>query len=206
VFSVTGYYGLFDLGMRSSIVKYIAHYAATKDDFGLARVINTSLFTYSCVAVAPVNNMAAIFLPMSSHFDATREMGQLRRIFVEGNRPCGFVMFPICATLVILGRALIEVWVGPKYVSSYLILLLLLLPKTLYRAQAASNRILFGMARHRPLAVAVILEGVANLILSIVLIRPYGIVGDALAARGCCGCFSPGNLRASGSGSSLPSG
>src|SRR6516164_5380032 len=51
VFSFTGYYGLFDLGIRSSIVKYVAQYTAANDHEGLARVINTSLFTYSCVAL-----------------------------------------------------------------------------------------------------------------------------------------------------------
>jgi O-antigen/teichoic acid export membrane protein len=356
VLAVSGYYGLFELGIRSSIVKYVAHYKATKDEDGLSRVINTTLFTYTCIAavllivtlglyryvdtifrvsaplqhsapllflmvgvataigfplgvfgglleglqrfdwlnlaqsggtivrallivlalerggglltlgfitvlvpllvsavfilvvrrlnpfelhrrfvnresfrmlmgygavtfvvivaeqlrfqsdaavigvflsasaityfaiaakladyaVAPVNNLAIIFLPMSSQFDATRQPAQLRRIFVEGNRLCGFIMFPICAALVILGKPLITVWVGAKYTSSYIVLLLLLLPKTLYRSQAASNRILFGMARHRALAVVVIVEGIANLVLSIILVRPYGIVGDAL--------------------------
>jgi len=52
VFSVTGYYGLFDLGIRSSIVKYVAKYAATRDYDSLTRLINTSLFSYSCLAVA----------------------------------------------------------------------------------------------------------------------------------------------------------
>lgn len=356
VFSLTGYYGLFDLGIRSSIIKHVAHYAATKDEQGLARTINTSLFAYSCVAlvlllgtfvaslyvdrwfqvspgflptvrllflivgsavalgfplgvfggvleglqkfywlnftqivstllralliiialeqgyglltvavitvalplaaaglyalvvrrfivirlqkrfvtlasfrqlmgygsitfiiivadqlrfqadaviigiflsasaitafsigskladyaVQPVESMASIFLPMASHFEATKSTDQLRRVFIEGNRVCAFVMFPICAMLVILGKSLIGVWVGEKYASSYLILLLLLVPKSLYRAQAASNRVLFGMARHRPLAVMAVVEGMVNVILSVALIRPLGIVGDAL--------------------------
>jgi len=131
-------------------------------------------------AVEPVESMASIFLPMASHFEATKSTEQLRRVFMEGNRLCAFVMFPICATVVILGKSLISVWVGPKYAASYLILLLLLVPKSLYRAQAASNRVLFGMARHRPLAVMAVVEGVVNVILSLALIRPLGIVGDAL--------------------------
>ena len=52
VFSVTGYYGLFDLGIRSSIIKYVAKYAATRDYDRLTRLINTSLFSYTCLAVA----------------------------------------------------------------------------------------------------------------------------------------------------------
>jgi O-antigen/teichoic acid export membrane protein len=46
-------------------------------------------------------------------------------------------------------------------------------------AQAASPRILYGMARHQSLAWVTLMESIANLILSIVLIRPFGIVGDA---------------------------
>jgi O-antigen/teichoic acid export membrane protein len=38
---------------------------------------------------------------------------------------------------------------------------------------------LYGMARHQSLAWVTLMESVANLILSIVLIGPFGIVGDA---------------------------
>src|SRR5712691_10392351 len=52
IFSITGYYGLFDLGIRSSIIRYVAKYAATRDYGRLARLISTSLFSYSCLAAA----------------------------------------------------------------------------------------------------------------------------------------------------------
>jgi len=356
VFSVTGYYGLFDLGIRSSIVKYVAKYAATRDYDSLTRLINTSLFSYSCLAVAllvltgvgswyidrifhidpaslrtarllfsmvgtalavgfplsvfsgvlqglqnfysmnliqvaanllravlivvaldrgrglltvalitvvmpllasgayilivrrlipvtfsrqyidratwrqlinyglitfmiimaeqlrfqsdamvigiflsasaityfsigaklvdyasnVVDSMADTFMPMSSHFDATGDASRMRELFIVGNRACAIVIFPIAAMLIILGPSIIEAWVGPKYVSSYTILLLLIVPRTIYRCQAASSRILFGMARHKALAIALLIEGVANLILSIALIRRFGIVGVAV--------------------------
>ena len=51
IFSVTGYYGLFDLGIRSSIVRYVSKFTATGDREELAKLINTSLFTYSCIGV-----------------------------------------------------------------------------------------------------------------------------------------------------------
>src|SRR4029077_11539648 len=51
IFSVTGYYGLFDLGIRSSIVRYVSKFTATGDHEELAKLINTSLFTYSCIGV-----------------------------------------------------------------------------------------------------------------------------------------------------------
>jgi O-antigen/teichoic acid export membrane protein len=127
-----------------------------------------------------VQSLAQIFTPMSSHFDATGEIDQLRKIFVAGNRACAMIIFPIAAALIVLGKSVIEVWVGPQYLSSYTVMLILLIPTTLYCAQASSNKILFGMSRHRPLAVVLVIEGIANLLLSIALVRPFGIVGDAL--------------------------
>jgi len=40
--------------------------------------------------------------------------------------------------------------------------------------------VLFGISKHGKLAVVTLIEGAANLILSILLVRPYGIIGDAL--------------------------
>src|SRR5215471_17845581 len=49
IFSVTGYYGLFDLGIRSSVIRYVSTYTATGDQEGLAKLINTSLATYTAI-------------------------------------------------------------------------------------------------------------------------------------------------------------
>jgi O-antigen/teichoic acid export membrane protein len=127
-----------------------------------------------------VTSLAQIFTPMSSHFHATGDYAQLRKIFVSGNRACALVMFPLTVALVVMGKSIIEAWVGPRYVSSYTVLLILLIPSTLYMAQSTSNRILFGMSLHKSLAYVVLMEGIANVILSIALIRPLGIVGDAI--------------------------
>src|SRR3954470_20026228 len=49
IFSITGYYGLFDLGIRSSVVRYISKAKATNDVEYASRLISTSLFSYSCI-------------------------------------------------------------------------------------------------------------------------------------------------------------
>src|SRR5690242_11169452 len=51
VFSITGYYGLFDLGIRSSIVRYVARYSATNDYEQLNRLINTAMASYGTVGI-----------------------------------------------------------------------------------------------------------------------------------------------------------
>jgi O-antigen/teichoic acid export membrane protein len=127
-----------------------------------------------------VSSLAQIFTPMSSQFHAVGDYDKLRKIFISGNRACAFVMFPMCVSLIVMGKSVIEAWVGPRYVSSYIVLLILLIPATIYNAQSTSNRILFGMSRHKALAIVALIEGVFNIILSIVLVRPLGIVGDAI--------------------------
>jgi len=126
-----------------------------------------------------VRSMSQIFTPMSSQFHAAGDLGRLQRTFVAGNCASALIIFPICIALIILGKSIIEAWVGSKYVSSYSILILLIVPRTLYLAQSTSIRILLGMGRHRVLASVLLLEGAANLLLSLLLTRWFGIVGAA---------------------------
>jgi O-antigen/teichoic acid export membrane protein len=127
-----------------------------------------------------VTTLAQVFVPMSSQSEAKGDMNRLRKIFVVGNRVCAFIIFPICAILIILGKSVIQVWVGNKYVAtSYPVLVIMIIACTLWWSQSASGRVLFGMSKHGTWAKITLIEGVSNLILSIILIRPFGIIGDA---------------------------
>lgn len=146
-----------------------------------------------------VENLAQVFMPMSSHSDAQGNLDRLRKIFVGGNRFCAFTIFPICVVLIVLGKSVIEAWVGVKYVeTSYPVMLILLLSTTTMLAQAASPRVLFGMSKHRTWAIVALTEGVVNIVLSMILVRPYGIVGDAIGTAAPLAvttlCFLPWHL------------
>lgn len=157
------------------------------DEIVIGTFLSVTAITYFSIgdrlldyASEVVSSLAQIFVPMSGQSDARGDTKQLRKILVAGNRACALVIFPMTAVLAILGKSVIEAWVGARYVAaSYPVLLVLLFPMTFSLAQAASPRILYGMARHKPLAWVSLMESIANLILSIVLIRPFGIVGDA---------------------------
>lgn len=127
-----------------------------------------------------VSSLAQIFTPMSSHFHTIGDYVQLRKIFISGNRACAFVMLPMTIAMVVMGKSVIEAWVGPRYVSSYIILLIVAIPTTFYHSQSTSVRMLYGMSLHKTMAYVVLIEGIANLILSIFLVQRLGIVGDAL--------------------------
>jgi O-antigen/teichoic acid export membrane protein len=128
-----------------------------------------------------VTSLSQIFVPMASHSDARGDMTRLRKIFLVGNRVCALTIFPVCVVLLILGKSVIEVWMGKKYVAtSYPVLVIMILCSTLWWSQGASGRILFGMSKHGTWAIVTLVEGVSNLILSIILVQKWGIIGDAL--------------------------
>ena len=145
-----------------------------------------------------VQSSSVIFTPMSSHFDATGELDRLRRVLILGNRACAFLAFPACIGMLLLGRSAIEVWVGTRYGWCYGLLALLVVPYTLQFAQLASPKILYGMAQHLTLGKARLIEATANIVLSIILLRYYGVWGVALGTaipKFCSSVFFlPGHL------------
>lgn len=157
------------------------------DELVIGAFLSSAAITYFSIgdrlldyASEVVSSLAQIFVPMSSQSEAKGDMPHLRKMFVLGNRACALIIFPISLILLILGKSVIEAWVGAKYVAtSYPVLVVLCIPLTFMLAQGASPRMLFGMAKHRTLSWVVALEAVTNLILSIILVQRFGIIGDA---------------------------
>jgi O-antigen/teichoic acid export membrane protein len=179
---------IFHYGSVTFMISVAGKLRFKSDALVIGTFLSSSAITYFAIgsrlvdyAGEVVAALAQIFVPMSSHSDAKGDMGSLRKLFVAGNRACAFLIFPVAAVLVILGKSVIEVWVGKKYIAqSYPVLLILLFPSTLMLAQAASGRILYGMAKHGTWAKVVLAEGIANVVLSVILVRRFGIIGDAV--------------------------
>ena len=159
------------------------------DNVVIGSMISAAAVTYFSIgsrivsyAQQVVMALAQNFLPIASQSEATGKMDRLRKVFVVGNRFCALTAFPITATLLILGKSVIEVWMGKRYVAtSYPVLVILIIPATLMWAQAASGRVLFGISKHRTWAFVTLGEGLVNLLLSIVLVHvllpTHGVIG-----------------------------
>lgn len=157
------------------------------DELVIGAFLSSAAITYFSIgdrlldyASEVVSSLAQIFVPWSSQSEAKGDMAHLRKMFVLGNRACALIVLPMSLILLILGKSVIEAWVGAKYVAtSYPVLVVLCVPMTFMLSQGASPRILFGIAKHRTLSWVVAMEAVTNLILSIVLVQRFGIIGDA---------------------------
>jgi O-antigen/teichoic acid export membrane protein len=166
------------------------------DELVLGGMMSTVAITYFSIGARIVDysqefvsSMAQIFVPMSSQSEAKGDLERLRKLYIAGNRVCALLILPITVILIVLGKHVIRIWVGARYIPhSYPVLVVLIIPFTLMLMQGASGRVLFGIGKHQSLAKVTLLEGIANLILSIALVPPLGIVGDALgtAIPLCC--------------------
>ena len=158
------------------------------DELVLGGMMSTIAITYFSIgarivdyAQEFVSSMAQIFVPMSSHSEAKGDLERLRKVYVAGNRMCALLILPITVVLILLGKHIIRIWVGARYIpTSYPVLVILIIPFTLMLMQAASGRVLFGIGKHQALAKVTLMEGIANVILSIALVPPLGVAGDAL--------------------------
>jgi len=193
-------------GGTTFLVIVAGHLRFRTDELVLGRMMSAVAITYFSIgarivdyAQEFVSSLAQIFVPMSSQSEAKNDLERLRKVYIAGNRVCALLILPITVILILLGKHVIRIWVGARYIPhSYPVLVVLIIPFALMLMQSASGRVLFGMGKHQSMAKVTLLEGIANLILSIALVPPLGVVGDALGTAVPLGCtfllFMPRHL------------
>jgi len=71
-------------------------------------------------------------------------------------------------------------WVGAEYTPAYTLLLIFIVPILLALMQSPTGQVLYGISKHKFLAFVNIGEAMANLGLSLIFVRYYGLAGVAL--------------------------
>jgi O-antigen/teichoic acid export membrane protein len=121
-----------------------------------------------------------VLTPVVSAFEARGETAAIRGMFLNTTRYVLWFILPVQAGLHLLGKPFLALWMGPDYAGwSYPTLTILALPLSLLMSQSVSGRVLYGLGQLRLFTVVVVTEAVANLFLSLALVRPFGIEGVA---------------------------
>jgi O-antigen/teichoic acid export membrane protein len=127
-----------------------------------------------------VSSMTTTFTPLASTFEAEGNHENLRRLAIHGTRAALLVSLPIEVALFFRGHTFIRLWMGEQYADvSGTVMQILLLSVVLSSANTTSAGIVYGMEKHKRIAIWASAEAAANLILSIVLVRRLGIYGVA---------------------------
>jgi O-antigen/teichoic acid export membrane protein len=122
-----------------------------------------------------------VLTPAVSALQARGDSAGIRTVLIDSTRYVLWLILPVQLGLVLLGQPFLRLWMGEEYAAlSYPTLVILALPLSLALSQSVGIRILYGIGRLRWFARAVIVEAVANLVLSVLLVRSYGIEGVAL--------------------------
>lgn len=126
------------------------------------------------------NQLNSVLFPVVVDSDATQRIERLRAIFIHGTRLSLVSVVPLTAALMLLARPLIETWVGPKFEDSILVTQILVAVVAIRVGCATATTVLKGAGGHRLLAGANMGAAIANLALSLLWIRRFGLVGQAL--------------------------
>jgi len=126
------------------------------------------------------NQFVKVLLPLASQLHAENDHVRLRQLYLTSTRVTLAIFLPLGCVLVSLAGPILTAWVGVGYAAATPIVVILTLASFLDTSQWPAASILQGMGRHRPLAFMSLGSGVANLVLSIALVRPFGVVGVAL--------------------------
>ena len=112
--------------------------------------------------------------------DATQRHDQLQIILIHGTKLSLALAAPLCLGLIAMADPLIRRWVGTQFAASVLPLQVMLTIVLVRNVTASANLILRGAGQHRLLTVTNAATAVVNVLLSIVLVHPLGLLGVAL--------------------------
>jgi O-antigen/teichoic acid export membrane protein len=130
---------------------------------------------------AIVGKAVAVFSPRMMQACAREDWVDLR---INLSRACNLVM-GICILLfgglIGFGHEFIVLWMGPKYALSYHVLLILSICSVPEIASNPAGAVYFGLGRVRIGAILMLMQGVANLVLSLLFVEGlgWGVLGVA---------------------------
>jgi O-antigen/teichoic acid export membrane protein len=126
------------------------------------------------------NQLNGVLFPVVVDSDSGQKPERLRLIFLEATRLSLASVMPLAAALIILARPLILSWVGPRFESSILVSQILIVVVAIRVGSATATTVLKGAGRHRLLSFVNAGAALVNVALSLLWIRHYGLVGQAM--------------------------
>jgi O-antigen/teichoic acid export membrane protein len=140
--------------------------------------IPSSLLQYLSTGM---RSMSQVLYPRASSLEGADDKAGLRTLFLLGCKYANLIGLPIAAVFLTIGRDFIRLWIGESYADqSAPVLLILTAAYMMTFPHYTVYYVLLGLGRQRGVAFLRVGEAVANLGLSLFLVRRLGIAGVAL--------------------------
>jgi O-antigen/teichoic acid export membrane protein len=127
----------------------------------------------------PVLNM---LMPMTSDLAARGESEHVARRFLLATRITTQLTVPVAAAVACFATDVVDVWLGPTAPAVTATIVAVLAVQTMFMAAVPAEKVLVGIGRVRTVGALNLLEGLTNVVLSILLVLRFGAVGAALGS------------------------
>ncbi|MBA3010692.1 MAG: oligosaccharide flippase family protein [Proteobacteria bacterium] len=127
-----------------------------------------------------IEQCTRIFTPVMTRSFYSDSKEKLIEIYFEATYYIASFSILIIVGILLLGKEFILLWVGKDFISGIPVLYLLMIPQVVGLSQQISSQVLFGVNKINSLAVIEACSAVMNLVLSLILVKSFGLKGVAL--------------------------
>ncbi len=130
--------------------------------------------------------VAIVFFPAATHLDAKEDTAGLRRMYLVGSKMLLLLAIALGAIGAVWAEDFFRLWVGPRlveggeYTSVAVLFWVLMGAVVVVIGQKIGMQVFMATRRLRGLTLVLLAEALANVVLSVCLIRPLGLLGVAL--------------------------
>lgn len=121
-----------------------------------------------------------LLTPVFSQYEGKNDYDSIRDKFITMNKISIYLAVSIGLTIICFARPFITVWMGEEYVFVVPYVYILVGFFAIDIAQSPGVRVLYGISKHKYYAFMNFAEGILNLIVSLLLVRKYGLMGVVL--------------------------
>jgi O-antigen/teichoic acid export membrane protein len=179
---------LLSFSLFSSLIQLSGMVIYYTDSVVIAAFLPVGFITYYAIAAnltdyarQVVAAISRVIGPGTSAALATGGIAAVRDVVLSVGPAATLVTVPMALTFLLRGVRFLDLWMGPAYgPPTDHVLFVLAVPVWLAGGRLVGAAAIMGINRHRGLAFVFALEALANLGLSVLLIRSLGLVGVAL--------------------------
>jgi O-antigen/teichoic acid export membrane protein len=178
---------LFGFSLRSLLVSLGDYLRFYSDSAVIAYVLGVGFVTPFNVATRLIECFKSVVvaaggpvLGAMTELDGGRRQKELQALLLRSTRLLALLSILGGVLLVADSRMLLRLWVGQELESAYIIVAILALGYMVNLTQHAALLIVISKGQHGPLGWWTIAEGIANIVLSVIWGRSYGLLGIAV--------------------------
>ena len=177
---------IFSFSVFSTLITFSTTLILYSDSLVIGAFLPAAEITFFSIAASLtdyartlIRGISTTITPKTSATDATDKAG-VADVTLRATRVATLLLLPVGITFWLRGTAFVGLWMGPRYAApSGRVLEILTLAMVFYAASQVLGASLLGLSRHKWLVPVFVAEALANLVLSIALVRRMGLSGIA---------------------------